>query len=104
MPGPMAEHPVHVLDSCRIRWGTVVRVDGDAVDVRTRRLSWDWHALALAAPAVEQLTGVAVAVAPGSSVALHWDRLCDVLDPAAVDALEASTAWQLAATNRRLAR
>jgi hypothetical protein len=104
LTGPMAEHPVHVLDSCRIRWGTVVRSRADVVDVRTRRLSWDGHALALAPPAVERLTGVAVAVEPGQQVALHWDRLCDVLDPAAVDALAASTAWQLEVTNRRLAR
>jgi hypothetical protein len=102
--GPMAEHPVHVLDSCRIRWGTVVGVRGDTVDVRTRRLTWDGHALALAPPAVEQLAGVSAAVRLDQRVALHWDRICDVLDPAAVDALAASTAWQIEATNRRLAR
>jgi uncharacterized protein DUF6390 len=104
LTGPMAEHPVHVLDSCRIRWGTVVRAAAGTVDVRTRRLSWDGHALAMAPPAVEQVTGVRLPVEPGQQVALHWDRLCDVLDPAAVEALAASTAWQLEVTNRRLAR
>jgi len=99
----MDEHPLHVLDSCRIRWGTVLSVQ-DGVDVETQHLSWDGATLALAGPTPEHIaaTHVQVAVEVGDTVALHWEWLCDRLTPDQVADLECSTRRQLAATSARI--
>lgn len=105
----MDAQPLEVLDSCRIRWGTVESRSGDEIEVRSRRLSWDGRELGLADPAVEPVQ-VSVGglsflpdVAPGDEVALHWDWLTDRLTPDQTRVLEHSTERELAATNRRLA-
>lgn len=103
------EHPLHVLDSCRIRWGTVLSRNGDEIEVRSRRLTYAHGALGLGDPTVQRLTlptGYAELpdVAEGDEVALHWDRVCDRLDPEQVRVLAQSTLRQLELTNRRLAR
>lgn len=112
----MDEHPLHVLDSCRIRWGTVLSRgacpdgDGEEIEVASRRLSWDGSRLGLAEPSVERVRvsvdGLSFLsdVAPGDQVAVHWDWLTDRLDAKQVETLEASTRRQLDATNRRLSR
>jgi len=109
-PGPGAEQPLYVLDSCRIRWGTVLSRDGDEIEVSTRHLSWDGAVLGLGEPSIDRIR-VSVDgleflpdVDFGDRVALHWDWLTDRLRPDQARALEASTLRQLAATNRRLAR
>ena len=89
--------PLFVLDSCRIRWGTVVGLD--PLTVSSRRLTWDGR-LGLAAPTESTVEGDGVAV--GDTVAVHWDRLVDVLGPDQVEVLAASTDARLAATNARL--
>ncbi len=93
--------PLHVLDSCRIRWGTVVSRHGPGVEVRSSRLTWDGTALGLAEPTTERVEGDAEA---GQRVALHWDRLCDHLTEEQCATLEHSTRRELASTNRRLLR
>lgn len=108
------EHPLHVLDSCRIRWGTVVSRedgrDGDEIVVESRRLEWDGAALHLGKPSEERVPvavdGVSFLadVAPGDRVALHWQWLCDRLGAEQVATLERTTLRQIEATNRRLAR
>jgi hypothetical protein len=102
--------PRSVLDSCRIRWGTVESVDpgaGTAV-VRSRPLTWDGAALALgdAAPGTARWAAGPFASAPaaGDVVSLHWDWVCDRLDDARAGELEDRTRRQLAATNAWLAR
>ena len=101
--------PVRVLDQCRIRWGTVLRIDGDEVVVRSHPLIWDGQALALGPPREEcarwSAGGHALAqnLRPGQQVSLHWDWVCDLLTPAALRALGHYTAGQLAATNTWLA-
>ena len=104
------EHPLQVLDSCRIRWGTVVSRDGDEIVVASRRLSWDGRALGLEEPSEEKVAvsvdglSFLADVAPGDRVALHWQWLCDRLTRAQVVTLEESTLHRIATTNRRLAR
>jgi hypothetical protein len=106
--GTCPEQPLLVLDSCRIRWGTVVSRDGEDIEVLSRRLTWDGGRLGLGDPSVEKVrvsvNGLSFLpdVAPGDQVALHWDWLTDRLRADQVDALEASTWRQLEATNRRL--
>lgn len=100
-------HALDVLDRCRIRWGTVVCTDavsGTAV-VRSRRLRFDGARLTLGAAEPETVTiardgyGFVADLAPGTTVALHWDWICETLTPAAAARLRADTATLL-----RLAR
>jgi hypothetical protein len=102
------EHPLHVLDRCRIRWGRVLAVAADEVTVRTRRLAWDGARMGLGEPVTEQARrgrdGVTlVDLRPGDDVALHWDWVCERLDGRRLAHLRRDTAWQLAAVNRDLA-
>ncbi|WP_327146012.1 DUF6390 family protein [Nocardia sp. NBC_01327] len=101
----MDEQPIHVLDSCRIGWGTVVDRDGDDISVLGPRLLWDENALRLSEPSVQHIVidGFAPETTIGDQVAVHWGRLCGCLDLAQVHDLQASTEHQLLATNRRLA-
>jgi Family of unknown function (DUF6390) len=91
--------PLHVLDSCRIAWGTVVSRHGDEIEVESQRLTWDGAKLDLE-PTVRRIVGDA---ASGAIVALHWDQLCDHLTADQADVLERSTRRELAATTARLA-
>jgi hypothetical protein len=102
--------PLQVLDSCRIRWGEVVGLDHDRAVVRSRRLSWDGTRLSLGAeqddPADYRVPEGAFVndLTVGDRVAVHWDFVCDRLDPDRVDRLREQTEWQLAQTNQRLIR
>lgn len=104
----MDEHPLHVLDSCRIGWGTVLSRDGDDADVRYRRLAVRDGLLELSPP---EGTRVAVRIdgysavpdlAVGDEVALHWGQVCGRLDSLQVRGLRDSTLRQLGVTNQRL--
>ncbi|MGQ4597670.1 DUF6390 family protein [Nocardia sp. R6R-6] len=108
--GHDSRHPLHVLDSCRITWATVLdRTDGEVV-LSYRRLDWDGQRLALAPETVQpmpiRVDGYAAVpdVSVGERVAVHWGRLCGRLDEIQVRDLAAVTVRQLEATNRRLAR
>ncbi|MEE6139370.1 DUF6390 family protein [Mycobacterium sp. 050128] len=104
-----AEHPIGVLDNCRITWGTVVSRTGDDVEVRCRRLVCDGQVLTLGEPSVRLLDiwadgySAVPDVAAGDEVAVHWGRLCGRLDPRQVRALAESTDRQLRVTSQRLA-
>jgi DNA-binding MarR family transcriptional regulator len=101
--------PLHVLDNCRIRWGTVLSREGDVLVVRSRRLTWDGYRLGLSRPQVERVGHAAGGlsflpdVMPGDRVAMHWDWTCDRLSDHQVAALRSATINQIEATNRRLA-
>jgi Family of unknown function (DUF6390) len=105
----MDEHPLSVLDSCRITWGTVVSRDRDDVEVLCRKLLWDGRALTLSEPGLRPLDvwadgySVVPAVAVGDEVAVHWGRLCGRLSPEQARALADSTDRQLRVTSQRLA-
>lgn len=105
----MDEHPLSVLDNCRITWGTVTSVDGAQVEVQCRTLLWDGGALSLSEPSARVLDvwadgySAVPDVAAGDQVAVHWGRLCGRLSPDQVRALADSTDRQLRVTSRRLA-
>jgi hypothetical protein len=107
--GSMDEHPLGVLDNCRITWGTVVSRTGDDVEVMCRRLLCDGQVLTLSEPSVRPLEvwadgySAVPDVAAGDKVAVHWGRLCGRLDPQQVRALSESTDRQLRVTSQRLA-
>jgi hypothetical protein len=104
-----SEHPLMVLDNCRISWGTVVSRDGQRVEVLCRKLALDGVALQLSEPLQRQLEvwtdgySAVPDVAVGDEVAVHWGRLCGRLQPPQVEALAESTQRQLRVTSHRLA-
>ncbi|MDR3657732.1 MAG: DUF6390 family protein [Mycobacterium sp.] len=107
--GSMDEHPLGVLDNCRITWGTVLSVSGDQVDVLCQKLLWDGRALTLSEPSARGLDiwadgySAVPDVAVGDQVAAHWGRLCGRLSADQVGALSESTDRQLRVTSQRLA-
>jgi Family of unknown function (DUF6390) len=106
----MDEHPLGVLDNCRITWGTVVSRAGDDVEVMCQGLAWDGQSLSLASAGARRLDvwadgySAVPDVAVGDEVAVHWGRLCGRLQPHQVRALADSTDRQLRVTSNRLAR
>jgi Family of unknown function (DUF6390) len=104
------EHPLSVLDNCRITAGTVLSRDGADVEVSCRRLVWDGHALALSEPSARRLDvwadgySAVPDVAAGDEVAIHWSRVCGRLRPQQARTIADATARQLRVTNQRLAQ
>ncbi|MGH8884509.1 MAG: DUF6390 family protein [Egibacteraceae bacterium] len=122
--GRGGDRPLYVLDRCRIRWGEVLAVDVDRgegghnprgdpgngpaqCEVRFQPLTWDGAALGLGEAQCETATwtsggiGFVQDVKPGDQVALHWDWVCDRLDPQRLEDLRNSTVRQLGITNRQ---
>lgn len=103
------EHPLYVLDNCRINWGTVISRTSTAVELSCQRLVWDGRTLELSDPSTRILDVWADGycavpdVADGDEVAVHWDRLCGRLQPDQVRSLADSTYRQLRVTSARLA-
>lgn len=97
------EAPLRVLQSCRIRWGTVTSVHSGHVVVESRPLEWTGSALTLGPPRPETVSA-AVPVNPGDTVSLHWDWVCDRLTPRQVAALTGYTRSQLDVANFALAK
>jgi len=97
--------PLRVLDRCRIRWGRVVAVIGEKAVVRSQPLEWDGHRLALGAVRDEvAVTGegnlrLGRGLSAGDWCSLHWDWVCDRLEPAQMRALQHYTQTQLVAVN-----
>lgn len=101
--------PLHILQNCRIRWGQVVAIRGDEVDVLSRALTWDGSTIGFAEPALETVRGssdgigLAPAYGPGDWVALHWGWVCDRLSRRQLTSLRHYTMLQLDIVNRRVA-
>lgn len=89
--------PLRVLQSCRIRWGTVESVDDDHVAMRTCPLVLADRVLTLGAPVAERVrwrrdgASLIARPMPGDRVAAHWDWVCGALTDDDVDALAAAT-------------
>ena len=101
--------PLRVLQSCRIRWGTVLSVHNGQAEVSSPPLLWTGRDLALGPPEVEHVTldvtgRRAGTVEVGDTVSLHWDWVCDVLDARRLATLRRYTLGQLTVANRTLRR
>jgi hypothetical protein len=96
---------MRVLDSCRIRAGRVRSVHSGQPVVSSAPLCWTGRELVLgpARPQTARL-GTGPVVRAGDTVALHWDRVCDVLDAWRAEALRHYTLSQLRVANRALCR
>lgn len=97
---------LRVLDGCRIRWGQVVSVGNEHLQVSCQSLTWDGSTLGLGEPRVETARwadsgrSLSAAVTSGAWVSLHWDWVCDVLTAPQVEALRDFTTRQLERSNR----
>ena len=99
------EPAMTVLERCRIRWGRVEAVDGADVTVRSQPLGFDGRDLVLLDERVEQAClsvdgiGFVQDLVQGDLVSLHWDWVCDRLEPRALAHLERYTLRSLQAVN-----
>jgi len=102
--GPIVE----AMDACRIRWGRVLALNGDRLEVEARALGLEDGRLVLSAPRVEAVRGWVGAggllggVAAGDLVSLHWGWACDRLTAAQALALAGWTRQALAAANQTI--
>ena len=102
--------PLRVLDQCRIRWGTVMEVEGDTAVVRSEPLVLQDDRLSLGPPRPETVVwaadghGLAERLTPGDRVAMHWGWVCERLSSSAARTLERETAIAMRLANRFLAR
>lgn len=105
MRGGEVEHPLQLVDRCRIRWGIVESVTGDSAVVRTRRLAWDGRRVKVGKPEAASFTwraggrGLVDRLMPGDDVSLHWDWICDRIKPWQAAQLSHYTRRVLAAAN-----
>ncbi|WP_405182156.1 DUF6390 family protein [Nocardia sp. NBC_01377] len=103
------EHPLRILDDCRITWAVVRARRGDEITVECRRLLLDGSRLRLSAPETRSVTAVSSArrlateADVGDRVALHWGRVCGRIDENLTRVLAEATEHQLRVTNARLA-
>jgi hypothetical protein len=102
----MVNEPLRVLDRCRIRWGRVVSIAGDQVEVECRRLTWNDERLELGtvdrewATAARAGAGLVARLHEGDWVALHWDWVCDRLSMPRLRALKHYSNEQLSLVNQ----
>lgn len=108
--GRDAPTAVHVLQNCRIRWGTVQSVDDQRAVISAPPLRFDDGWLVLGAPQTETLhwakgeVSLASAPAPGTVVSAHWDWVCATLTDTECAALEAATRTTLELVNSLVAQ
>ena len=108
--GERSEQPLHVLERCRIRWGKVLTVNGDAAVVLSQPLTWDGSRLALGSYRPESVTrgvdgtGLAAQIVPGDWVSMHWGWICDRLSRRQLSDLRRYSLLELDVTNRRVSR
>ena len=107
--GEHGDHPLQVLDRCRIRSGRVVAAQGDAVVVQSRLLLFDGLKLHLG-PEMEETVvaevdgyGFVGDLQPGEWVALHWDWVCDRITDRQRHNLARYTHHHVEMTNEHLA-
>ena len=99
---------VETMDACRIRWGTLLSVNGGQLIVEAPRLELAGGALRLGPPCIEtvngwhDLTGPLGGVRPGDHVSLHWGWACDRLSQPQLRGLMAWTNAALAIANRAI--
>ena len=96
---------LEVLDRCRVRWGRVLGVTGEIAVVRSRPLVWDGRLLVEGPPRVEEVRlssaghGLAGELGRGDWCSMHWDWVCERLEPRRLAALRWWSRRQLDAVN-----
>ena len=97
-----------VMDSCRIRWGRVIAVEGDWIIASVTPLRMVEGRLALGPSVVERVqawrdgAGFVSRVEPGDVVSIHWSWACDRLDPRRLANLISWTRREIALANQTI--
>jgi Family of unknown function (DUF6390) len=103
--GRDAATALRVMQDCRIRWGMVESVDGEAAMILSRPLVFDGDVIALGDAVAERVqwsaNGVSLVSAPrpGDTVSAHWHRMCGTLTDAETAALATATQTTLDLVN-----
>jgi hypothetical protein len=96
---------VETMDRCRVSWGRVLSMKGERLVVEREPLQLIEGKLALGSPQItsveRQLEGIGFVdgTQVGDFVSVHWDWACEVLKPAALQALRANTQRSLVIAN-----
>lgn len=99
---------LETMDSCRIRWGRVLEVDGDQLVVAARHLELADGHLRLGPERTESVSawrgahGLLDGVQVGDHVSLHWAWACDRLAARQLASLVAWTNAALESANRTI--
>lgn len=99
---------LETIDACRIRWGTVLAVDGEQLTVSAPRLELIEGALRIGTARPELISawrdgaGLLGGVRPGHQVSLHWGWACDRLSPTQLARLIRSTNLAVATANQTI--
>ena len=96
--GVVAE-PLGIVDSCRISWGRVIGQGGSGPLVERTPIVWENGRLAWGTTGVECVVS-SIPVAVGDIVSLHWGQVCEVLTPAQLRWLVATTISQMDVASR----
>ena len=106
--GGVVDDVVRVMDACRIRWGTVLSVDGASLVVSSSHLELRDGRLVLGAPQVESVTrwldghGFLADPEKGSAVSIHWNWACDRLSRRQLGALMTTTDRHIGLANQTI--
>lgn len=96
------------MDRCRISWGEVIAAEGAELVVKRAALALVDDKLTLAEPHVERVArqidgrGFADGAHVGDTVSIHWDWVCEVLTPSALERLQRNTRRAIAQANATL--
>ena len=101
----IVDEPLRIIDRCRISWATVVdRMPTGPNDswsdswsevlIRRAPLEWSGSRLVFGQPTIERVTSP-FDVEPGDVVAVHWDWICERIDPRQLTWLRRVTHRQL---------
>jgi hypothetical protein len=99
---------LNVIESCRIRWGRVLSVNGDWLATNVVPLQLTEGRLELGRPRVELIqawqggAGFMHDIAPGDAISIHWTWACERLDGRRLGNLVTWTNRQLALTNQTI--
>ena len=103
--GALAEH-IDSLDRCRISWGKVVDLSVDTADIEYSPLVIIEGRLALGEPVRRTVSvsasgrGYHSGLKVGDLVTVHWDWICDVVQPQQAHRLEALTRFHIKLANQ----
>jgi hypothetical protein len=99
---------MHTLESCRVSWGKVQRVDGGELVVERQPLVLRDQKLMLGQATLERVVrqvdgcGFADTAQPGDWVSIHWGWVCEVISDRQQAQLDRYTRYHLALANQTL--
>ena len=102
------EHTLESLDSCRISWGMVKKLDGPFIAVETEPLIYKNGKLVLGEPALKKITryfntGIDIdELKAGDTVSVHWDVPCEVITQKQAQILRKYTLRHIQLANQTL--